>query len=890
MAFVGFSAIGTLAKKFTQKGVYTKQFEAGFYGPIPYILANALVDASWMVAKAGLFTCSIYFLAGFQTSDGRPGVFFLIMLALGLCMESIVRLASVAAPNKDTATGLLGLYLVLIIMFCGYIIPRDEIPAYFIWIYWISPFRYAYEALIQNEFFGLTFFCTSAQLQPPDPNIDDIYKSCGGGPGENYVVNSLGMYDMPWMKWVDICVLLGMYFLVFCATAYRQTKVKTPSFRFKKSTIVGDAPDEYTEPVTLLDDDNSSTNVPVEEATTAESVDPIVLSWKNLNYDVPIGKKERKKLLKDVFGIARPGRLVALMGSSGAGKTTLLDVLAQRKTNGVVAGDILLNGMPQDAHFAQISAYCEQTDIHMKQTTVREAIEFSANLRLSATLSQDEKYNLVERTIDILNLRDIQGMLVGTASAEVRKRVTIGVELVTNPSILFLDEPTSGLDSRAALLVLEAMKRAATLGCSIICTIHQPSSEIFEQFDDLLLLQRGGKTVFFGETGLESKRLTDYFHRNGAEKIPEGQNPADYMLEQIGAGTAAAKDASVDWYEVWLASPECQELLGNLERPDFTGSQQAQKKETYERIGKFEEFKIVLKRIQVMYFRMPEYNLTRWVLSLIQATLLGLAFLNISNNQRDATLTAGAMFLSGIQGSNQINQVLAPLMANRVVFYRERAGGTYNTFAYFLTTGLVEIPMVTVSVLLFSPVFYFLIGLPRSRFGYFLLQLWSYTLWAVFTGQMFASVAPNETFAALIVPVFNMISNVLAGFLIRKPSIPVYWIWYYWINPVQYYNSGQIINILEDTPFYCDPEEFVTFTKPSEFASCSAIPSGDYTVDPGDPSKCLYCPITNGNQLLAGLELDVLGKWFYPLILLGLAAFSRIVTFVGLRYLNFLNR
>ncbi|CAL5378032.1 unnamed protein product [Camellia sinensis] len=168
----------------------------------------------------------------------------------------------------------------------------------------------------------------------------------------------------------------------------------------------------------------------------------------------------------------RPGVLTALMGVSGAGKTTLMNVLAGRKTSGTIEGDIRIGGFPKvQETFARISGYCEQTDIHSPQITVEESVEF------------------VKEVLEIIELDEIKDCLVGMPgvsglSTEQRKRLTISVELVANPSIIFMDEPTTGLDAKAAAIVMQAMKNVAETGRTIVCTIHQPSIDIFEAFDE----------------------------------------------------------------------------------------------------------------------------------------------------------------------------------------------------------------------------------------------------------------------------------------------------------------------------------------------------------------------------------------------------------------------
>lgn len=182
-----------------------------------------------------------------------------------------------------------------------------------------------------------------------------------------------------------------------------------------------------------------------------------------------------------------------------AGKTTLLDVLAQRKTDGKIHGSILVDGRPLSVSFQRSAGYCEQLDVHESLATVREALEFSAILRQSRHVPREEKLRYVDTIIDLLELHDIENTLIGKVGAglsvEQRKRLTIGVELVSKPSILiFLDEPTSGLDGQAAFNIVRFLRKLADVGQAVLVTIHQPSASLFAQFDTLLLL---GKLPLF---------------------------------------------------------------------------------------------------------------------------------------------------------------------------------------------------------------------------------------------------------------------------------------------------------------------------------------------------------------------------------------------------------
>lgn len=191
---------------------------------------------------------------------------------------------------------------------------------------------------------------------------------------------------------------------------------------------------------------------------------------------------------------------------------------------------ILIRPLPKS--FQRATGFAEQEDIHEPTATVRESFRFSALLRQPKNIPVQEKYDYCERVIELLELQPIAGAIVGQVGAglnqEQRKRVTIGVELASKPELLlFLDEPTSGLDSLAAFNIVRFLRKLADSGQAVLCTIHQPSALLFEHFDDLLLLQSGGRVVYHGELGSDSRTLIDYFEGSGARPCRPNENPAE---------------------------------------------------------------------------------------------------------------------------------------------------------------------------------------------------------------------------------------------------------------------------------------------------------------------------------------------------------------------------
>lgn len=380
--------------------------------------------------------------------------------------------------------------MILFLVYNGYLIPFSQMKPWFSWIVWVNPLAYGYKALALNEFVGQNFYCTGNTLIPPYPNASIAYQACaipGSTPGLDYVTGAdylaarfgdMGQIGLNLLA--TVCFFIGFTILAMIGTEWIEygkggisiNVFKRKTRREKRAALAAMQASVAPEGVAVVNVDNPKA---AGAAAEEKMFHGRPFTWKELNYYVPVNKGQRQ-LLMNVAGYVVPGRMVALMGSSGAGKTTLLDVLAQRKTIGKVDGEVYLGNAPQGPDFKQITGYAEQTDNHMPTQTVREALLFSADLRQPPDISKEDKRKWCEEVIDLLEMRSIADAMIGTVesglgiSVEERKRLTIAVELVAKPEILFLDEPTSGLDSTASYSIVRLIKKLTQRGQAVICT------------------------------------------------------------------------------------------------------------------------------------------------------------------------------------------------------------------------------------------------------------------------------------------------------------------------------------------------------------------------------------------------------------------------------------
>jgi ABC-type multidrug transport system ATPase subunit len=240
-------------------------------------------------------------------------------------------------------------------------------------------------------------------------------------------------------------------------------------------------------------------------------------------------------VLQSVTGSIDHGRLTAVMGPSGSGKTTFITTLAGRAHYGTQQGRVTINGKRESvAQLRKFVGFVPQEDTMVRCLTVREVLAHEAALRLDRGVGQDEREAIINETLEVLGLVEVQNSIIGDelirgVSGGQRKRVNIGMELVAKPTLLFLDEPTSGLDSTASAEVVKALARVTHgKGITVAAVIHQPRYEIFTLFDDILLLGKGGRTAYLGPTD----DALAYFAKLGYV-CPKFTSPPDFFLDTI---------------------------------------------------------------------------------------------------------------------------------------------------------------------------------------------------------------------------------------------------------------------------------------------------------------------------------------------------------------------
>lgn len=804
LLFNAFQAFGELASTMIGRPIVNKHRAYTFHRPSALWIGQIAVDLAFASAQILLFSIIVYFMCGLVLNAGAFFTFVLVIISGYLAMTLFFRTVGCLCPDFDYAMKFAAVIITLFVLTSGYLIQWAHEQVWLRWIFYINALGLGFASLMMNEFHRIDLTCTGTYLIPyslDGSQYNDIaHQVCtlpgshAGSPavsGTSYIETSFSYNPSDqWRDWGIIIVLivgflatntfLGEYIkwgaggktVTVYAKESKELKVLNEELQAKKARR------------NRKEGDEGGAGLSIESKA--------VLTWEDLCYDVPVPSGQLR-LLKSIYGYVKPGQLTALMGASGAGKTTLLDVLAARKNIGVISGEKLIDGLPPGTGFQRGTSYAEQLDVHEATQTVREALRFSADLRQPYEVPQAEKYAYVEEIISLLEMEDMADAIIGDPESglavEQRKRVTIGVELAAKPELLlFLDEPTSGLDSQSAFNIVRFLRKLAGAGQAILCTIHQPNASLFENFDRLLLLQKGGETVYHGDIGQDASVLIEYFHRNGADCPPDA-NPAEWMLDAIGAGQAP-RMGDRDWGEIWRDSDELAAVKAEIIRIKEERAREVSSKPTVEQkeyaTPLWHQIKTVNARTNKSFWRSPNYGFTRLFNHVAIALLTGLAFLQLDNSRTSLQYRIFIIFQVTVLPALILAQVEPKYDLSRLIYYREAASKTYKQLPFALSMVLAEMPYSLLCAICFFLPIYYIPGFQSasSRAGYQFFMILVTEVFSVTMAQMISALTPSTFIAMLLNPFVIIIFALFCGVAIPKPNIPGFWrAWLYQLDP-----------------------------------------------------------------------------------------------------------
>ncbi|KIX08400.1 uncharacterized protein Z518_03056 [Rhinocladiella mackenziei CBS 650.93] len=873
---------------YAQRPIVAKHKSYAFYHPFTEAVAGIVADLPIKFCTATVFNIILYFLAGLRTEPSQFFIFFLFNFMAMLTMSAIFRCTAAVTKTVSAALAIAGIMVLWIVIYTGFSIQRSYMHPWFEWTSWINPVAYAFEALLVNEVHGREFPCAPASLVPPYGQGDNFQCAVAGAvagevnvSGDAWVKSSYGYsYSHIWRNLGFLFAFMIFFFAIyFIATEINSDSTSTAEFLvFRRGHVPSYIQSSGRKDEEVIDvAEKSVTSSDPADEKHAEEVKVLpaqrdIFTWRNVTLDIKI-KGEPRRLLDGISGWVKPGTLTALMGTSGAGKTTLLDALAQRTNIGVLTGDMLVNGKPLDPSFQRKTGYVQQQDLHLESTTVREALRFSAYLRQPKSVSIQEKDAFVEDVIKMLNMEDFGEAIVGNPgeglNVEQRKLLTIGVELAAKPALLiFLDEPTSGLDSQSSWSIVAFLRKLADSGQAVLCTIHQPSAILFQEFDRLLFLMKGGKTIYFGDVGPNSRTMLDYFERNGAPPCDNDANPAEYMLEICG------KKSDRDWSEVWKTTPEAQEVQAELDR-----IHEAKKSEPAADSQSTSEFAVPLSsqiyyvtvRVFQQYWRTPSYITGKFLLGIMSALFIGFSFYKQNTTMAGLQNTIFGVFMLVTIFSTFVQQIMPRFVIQRSLYeVRERPSKAYSWVAFLVANIVVEIPyQVVLAVLMWISWYFAIFGKNQSNEtrGLMLLFVIQFMLFTSTFAQMVIAAMPDAETAGNIATLLFSMMLTFNGVLQSPTALPGFWIFMYRVSPMTYLVSGWAATGLRGRQIRCADNELAIFDPPAGqtcqqyLANYLNAGAPGQLYNPSASSNCQYCPLTSADEFLAASNIYPNERW-----------------------------
>ncbi|CBZ51096.1 hypothetical protein NCLIV_041710 [Neospora caninum Liverpool] len=641
-------------------------------------------------------------------------------------------------------------------------------------------------------------------------------------------------------------------------SAADQEAVKTsaPAEGKMEGTSRGDAPGD------AFENQVCGEHPPPEAAKSLSPCREMGVSWTDINFEARVRKRRTgilglppfcdilnfvdalmqkaplKRILCGVSGEVLPGDMVALMGASGAGKSTLLNILSRhvRETSGVVK----YGGAQLELKEAKkVSCFIQQEDLFNGFVTVREHLQCMVRLRTNLKLAEREA--LVDRLLVAFGLSKAANACIGNLQMGARrgisggekKRLSVASEIVTNPSIIFADEPTTGLDSFMAEAVINVFECLAQNGRSIICTIHQPSTTVFEKFNKVILLAEG-RVIFSGDR----LALPVYLSRVG-KSIPPYTSVADFIIDILSSSEGA--DATLDlaqemetawtqtgrpfmrdWHdslrEQYLMRLQSKGLADKLGCVKSERMRLALRRDATEASGATEEtslkkaelsvrshaswgtqFRVLLHRCSLANKRNPQILQARIGQTVISALLLGFIFFRLRKG--DAISKNGAVnFINLNQGMTGLVAVLQTFTSDKVVAIREYRAGTYSLVPYFFAKTFADIGFQVFNPVVFFTIAWNMMNLNASAvrwlwgLGFIFLQ----TNASISMGYMISCMSPDLDVALAVMPLLTMPLILVAGFMIILDSLPKFWIWVPYLSPFRWAFSGIMHAVWED--------------------------------------------------------------------------------------------
>jgi ABC-type multidrug transport system ATPase subunit/ABC-type multidrug transport system permease subunit len=817
---------------------FDREHSEGCADPLPFMLSRRLARLfTEDFPVPFLFSVIFYFMAGFDRDPSKFFVFFSIVLLNQYIAVTCAMTCVAACRNFPGASLISNLVYTLQSVCCGYFIQSNAIPVYVRWLKYVAYCYYSVGALFANEFQDSFYDCP---FEGGESN-----PACVSYTGR-YIMDTLG-FPRNWVaRPIIVLVAFVVFFYALAWVGFRFMKVEMTISRARTS-----------------DADLSAGKEKMTARSVAEvrTIDVGLIDFAlNLDKRSPKGKKlPTKTILNPVTTTFQAGMLNVIMGPSGSGKTSLLNAMALRLDSGLgtryrPSGKLLFNGAePSNAVIRSVCSYvCQDDDALLPSLTVRETLRFAAGLRLPSWMSRDEKHKRAEEVLLKMGLKDCADNLVGNElvkgiSGGEKRRVTIAVQILTDPRVLLLDEPTSGLDAFTASSIMEVLQGLANEGRTLILTIHQARSDVFTHFGNVLLLARGGSPAYAGP----AKDMLPYFQRQGFE-CPRHTNPADFALDLITIDLQEeTREAETrEKVRLLLSAWSGQTSLGtknhglpNIEEealPTFTPSNPPLAAiSSPATLGLhlrqpsplLTTLPTLLHRATLNLVRQPPLLLARTMQVVGLGLVLTLFMAPIGHDTASIQTRVGFVQQTGALYFVGMLQNVAVYPSERDVFYREQDDGVYGVAAFAAVYTLLEIPGEVLSSLVFGVLADFAVGLPRTVEMYFVASFVCFCIVSCgeSLGIMFNTLFSSHTgFAVNLTSIFLSVAQIMGG--VMSIDMPALFRAFNYLSPINYAVRAFAPFSLRGVVFTC--------------TEAQKMPDG-------------RCPIENGAQVLQLYKLDV---------------------------------
>ena len=407
----------------------------------------------------------------------------------------------------------------------------------------------------------------------------------------------------------------------------------------------------------------------------------------------------------------------------------------------------------------------------------------------------------------------------------------------------------------------------------MLCTIHQPSAILFQEFDRLLFLAKGGKTVYFGEIGKNSQTLIDYFQANGSRKCGDDENPAEFMLEIVNSGT---NGQGQDWHTVWKSSDKRREAEQEIDK--IHEDKQHEEVAGMDEAGALDEFAMpfgvqlyeVTYRVFQQYWRMPGYVFAKFGLGIAAGLFIGFTFYGSPLSLAGMQNFMFSVFMLTTIFSTIVQQIQPLFITQRSLYeVRERPSKAYSWKAFILANVIVEIPyQIMTGILIWACFYYPVLGATQAgaRQGLILLFSIQLFIYASSFAQMTIAALPDAQTASAIVTLFTFMSLMFCGVLQSPSALPGFWIFMYRVSPFTYWIGGIVSTGLSGRPVVCSSSEVARFPPPAgqsckEYLAPYLATAGGTLQNPNDTTECHYCALQTSDQFLAGSRIFWGDRW-----------------------------